>query len=717
MLALTYYLTEPQHSGKAFWKQQAFPNRAGRRLGAKPIVNFQNFTLQLFSPRRRYKLLSDDIEYTGSKGLGVLGNTLASSEIWTETGFLVHVNPLAGRGNCPPSIVVSWASVTEKDTSGYGGGGREKAEAGPEDHWQCKRIGAEFKSRDPLGVGKRVAAPARRGLTASDFSDDVLRSSSSAAKVECFRSVVEAELSSVEQDFRNFMSGQNFQSFESTQWPSQNLEEIGFKHRKLSRQTRKGVDGPVNRESDADIEHPEPVWERSSQGEVVYQEDGRPEWKWRHEWRKLRKQHQEQNHHLLEQRTAKPWEKHASEQMDDFDLHQSVALARLRQIRRHLVIPENQQRDLPTWKEDWEKHLERCDFSIDREMDNYSPPLEEAHRPLEQEHYYFHCPYRECHHRLLRQNENLSLAFRHRVCVHDGCGYVSQTVDEWLKHKALPSTVPRRGIMAILVELLLLLQYSTAITAKSFPLSCPGSRLEIQTAPAPASRQEFGGLMMMMGDGLRKNYVRWSTEMDVDEERGMIGFCLLRRVLYPLLCMSTDVVEMDADKARTPFCRTMARSLLSDAQPALDDGVLDQLDEYVSDRCGRAYFVHCHLAQINGATEYLSPFTDCVKEDYLLPGQTLAAIVKTNEIEEELQVGTSHLRRSKHEGLKSLACASLLDKSYLDPNFAYNSSYFFEQLFSVSPDFSNRFESSTVFDMGMHCSVVLSRDQTRDRII
>ncbi|KXT02560.1 hypothetical protein AC578_10702 [Pseudocercospora eumusae] len=391
-------------------------------------------------------------------------------------------------------------------------------------------IEAELRNRDPLGIGKRVAAPARRGLTASDFTDDVSRSSSSAAKVECFRSVVEAELSSVEQDFRNFISGQNFNSFDNNQWSRQSSADIGFKHRELGRQTRQGVHGPTNRESDADIENPEPAWERSSQGEVVYQEDGRPEWKWRHEWRRLSRQHQEQNHHFLDEevRTAKPSETQPPEQMDDMDLYQSVALARLRQIRRHLAISENQHRDLPTWKEDWERHLERCDFSIDRETDSDSPPLEEAHRPLEQERYYFYCPYRECHHRLLRQNENLSLAIQQRACVHDGCGYVSQTVEEWLKHVTSTHHGIQEGPSEYSSKTCLhgnadsnnircprckILSKTSSPTSSSVWITRKGSRLELKAAPT--SRQELGSIMM--GDGQHENYVRWSTEMKVED--------------------------------------------------------------------------------------------------------------------------------------------------------------------------------------------------------
>ncbi|KAL9534875.1 hypothetical protein SMMN14_01039 [Sphaerulina musiva] len=33
------------------------------------------------------------------------------------------------------------------------------------------------------------------------------------------------------------------------------------------------------------------TWERISQGEVVYRPDGRPEWRWRHEWRRIDVEH------------------------------------------------------------------------------------------------------------------------------------------------------------------------------------------------------------------------------------------------------------------------------------------------------------------------------------------------------------------------------------------------------------------------------------------
>ncbi|KXT14629.1 hypothetical protein AC579_3699 [Pseudocercospora musae] len=575
-----------ERSGKSFWKQQAFPSTRGpigpllvqislEAIIAERVVNLKDFTLQLLSPQLPYHLLGDDFEDTADGNLEALANILVSlsweirhwslrrgtsteaqskvalasatsSELWTETTVPVfHVNPIAGREDGAAAISCSrtplgllsldWAradmaaAADRRPNLGQRIIGSAKGLA-------CSTfsgvpgIEAELRSRDLSGIGKRVAAPARRGLTASDFTDDVSRSSSSAAKVESFRSVVEAEPSSVEQDFKNFISGQNFNLFETSQGPRPNSEDIGFKHRELGRQTWQGVYGPANRDSDAKVEGSEPVWERSSQGEVVYQEDGRPEWRWTHEWRRLKKQHQGQNHHSLdeEMRTANPSETEMQEQMDDVNLYQSVALARLKQVRRHLAVSEHQQRDLPTWKEDWEKHLERCDFSIDREMDSYTPPLEEAHRPLEQERYYFHCPYRECHHRLLRQNENLSLSIRQRACVHDGCGYVSQTVEEWLKHVTSTHHGTQEGPSEHSSNTCY--RGQTHITNASCTrcgtpskLSSPksssvwitrkGSRLELKAAPT--SRQELGSIMM--GDVQHENHVRGSTEMRAEE--------------------------------------------------------------------------------------------------------------------------------------------------------------------------------------------------------
>ncbi|KAM3419084.1 hypothetical protein BST61_g5035 [Cercospora zeina] len=182
-----------------------------------------------------------------------------------------------------------------------------------------------------------------------------------------------------------------------------------------------------------------PIFERRSDGKVVYQDDGRPEWRWRHEWKRI-------NKHLLRERLRQESRTgneinfeldHAArtdvQDIESYNMH-SAALARLQQLKQHLMSIKPVAEGIQSWTPDWEmQQHERCDWTVEREYDRVtSTPDEPAER------YYFTCELRGCHHRLLRQTENLTLEIRQRVCVHDDCGYVSDTVENWLRHVTTP---------------------------------------------------------------------------------------------------------------------------------------------------------------------------------------------------------------------------------------------------------------------------------------
>ncbi|KAM3419083.1 hypothetical protein BST61_g5035 [Cercospora zeina] len=166
-----------------------------------------------------------------------------------------------------------------------------------------------------------------------------------------------------------------------------------------------------------------PIFERRSDGKVVYQDDGRPEWRWRHEWKRI-------NKHLLRERLRQESRTgneinfeldHAArtdvQDIESYNMH-SAALARLQQLKQHLMSIKPVAEGIQSWTPDWEmQQHERCDWTVEREYDRVtSTPDEPAER------YYFTCELRGCHHRLLRQTENLTLEIRQRVCVHDDCG-------------------------------------------------------------------------------------------------------------------------------------------------------------------------------------------------------------------------------------------------------------------------------------------------------
>lgn len=306
-------------------------------------------------------------------------------------------------------------------------------------------VEAEIHARALLSLGKSSAAQAQssqRGLVPTDFSR---HTSLKESLNQPFRST-SGWVKDVEHEYESFASGPSTSlrtgaNVEDWIQPLASNEvrsgwEMLWAHKRIA-------DLPAGRqsivsESSEPLEEAVPVWERSSRGEVVYQEDGRPEWKWRHEWKRI-------NKHITRE-TSKQHSHPASEtsyelelatQMDGIEIERydphTSALARLQLLKRHLISTRPEVDHLQSWKQDWEmQQHERCDWTVDRECD-YSPSNQEETEDIP-DRYYFHCPWRDCHHRLLRQNENLTLDIRQRACVHQNCGYVSDSVESWLKH-------------------------------------------------------------------------------------------------------------------------------------------------------------------------------------------------------------------------------------------------------------------------------------------
>lgn len=272
-------------------------------------------------------------------------------------------------------------------------------------------IEAELRDCDPLGIGKRSAGPQGRATVPVDCAK-VVESTSSSTHFD-FKSKWRDEVYDVDDDFAAFVNHRPISPIRQNQTP----------HRDSWSKWRDG--GLMGKEMEyANLISP--AWERRTEGEVVYQDDGRPEWQWRHEWRRLDRTRDP----VLDIRNETRPLKLERELMEPEA--ESKALARLQQLKLHLAAMDPRTRLLQSWSEDWATQQERCDWTGDREEDR----LRDVREPVER--HYFSCPRKECHHRLLRQAENLSLEIRQRVCVHEGCGYVSQTVDEWLAHVTGP---------------------------------------------------------------------------------------------------------------------------------------------------------------------------------------------------------------------------------------------------------------------------------------
>lgn len=170
-----------------------------------------------------------------------------------------------------------------------------------------------------------------------------------------------------------------------------------------------------------------PIWKRASTGKVVYSSSGTPEWSWEHEWRRI-------NKHLLREESKK--ERQAVGGIADFMINSAVnklgldydrpsPLARLLQVKQHLVSTGEEEET--KWPQDWDMAQHgRCDWNVDDQCQR------------EQESWYFSCDRNACHHTLLRANENLTLEISQRVCVHENCAYVSDTVESWLRHITSP---------------------------------------------------------------------------------------------------------------------------------------------------------------------------------------------------------------------------------------------------------------------------------------
>lgn len=319
-------------------------------------------------------------------------------------------------------------------------------------------VETEVHAHGPLGFGKGSSATARsslRGVVPTDFSRNT---SSKESSRQHFRST-SGWVKNVEREYEDFASGAStslrtganvedwIQPLAANQvrsgwemlWAHKRIADlptgrqsiVSDPNDQLGRQS-------IVPEANEQLDEATPIWERSSRGEVVYQEDGRPEWKWRHEWKRINKHiSREVSKQHSDPASETAFELELATRMDGIEIEryvlQSSALARLQLLKQHLVSTRPEVDHMQSWKQDWEmQQHERCDWTVEREYD-HSPANQEEPEDIP-DRYYFHCPWRDCHHRLLRQNENLTLAIRQRACVHHGCGYVSDSVESWLKH-------------------------------------------------------------------------------------------------------------------------------------------------------------------------------------------------------------------------------------------------------------------------------------------
>lgn len=172
------------------------------------------------------------------------------------------------------------------------------------------------------------------------------------------------------------------------------------------------------------------TWERTSQGEVVYLPDGRPEWRWRHEWRRIDVEHTQEPRVASE--LAK-FSSHLGIESRAPRCDQSSALARLHQVKQHLAFSPSPDGTNP-WLQHWYAGRQgRCDWTQDDVFRSACDTSKE-----EPECYSFDCHQRGCHHTLLRINENLTSEIRQRLCVHDECSHISETAESWLRHITSP---------------------------------------------------------------------------------------------------------------------------------------------------------------------------------------------------------------------------------------------------------------------------------------
>lgn len=105
---------------------------------------------------------------------------------------------------------------------------------------------------------------------------------------------------------------------------------------------------------------------------------------------------------------------------------QSAAVQRLAQVQGHFQKRPRRQilrpiHPLPATHSAFQRLLQ----DIQREI----PPTKDQADVT-----YFNCPHMECHRRLERQNSSLGTEFPTRGCVHEGCGFVSSSVEEWVAH-------------------------------------------------------------------------------------------------------------------------------------------------------------------------------------------------------------------------------------------------------------------------------------------
>lgn len=172
------------------------------------------------------------------------------------------------------------------------------------------------------------------------------------------------------------------------------------------------------------------TWERTSQGEVVYRPDGQPEWRWRHEWRRIDVEPTQEPRVASELAT---FSSHLGIESRALRCDQSSALARLHQVKQHLAFSPSPDGTNP-WLQHWYAGRQgRCDWPQDDVFRSACDTSKEE--PVS---YSFDCHHRGCHHTLLRINENLTSEIRQRLCVHDECSYISETVESWLRHITSP---------------------------------------------------------------------------------------------------------------------------------------------------------------------------------------------------------------------------------------------------------------------------------------
>ncbi|KAF2211558.1 hypothetical protein CERZMDRAFT_90932 [Cercospora zeae-maydis SCOH1-5] len=298
-------------------------------------------------------------------------------------------------------------------------------------------IEAEIQPRDFFGLGKRVGEP---GSSSQGAPQLLTEARGTRAPDGSFRNCG-GWVKDVESDYQEFVCGSSNplrsdlgrerspQPFDGAAWDGI------WESRRCADARRASVSSHDHEHSGTST----PIYERRSDGKVVYQEDGRPEWRWRHEWKRI-------NRHLSRERLRQESRTgvevnfeldHASrtdvQDMASYNI-QSAALARLQQLKQHLMSIKPVAEGIQSWTPDWEmQQHERCDWTVEREYDRVATTQDEP-----PERYYFTCKLRGCHHRLLRQSENLTLEIRQRVCVHDDCGYVSDTVENWLRHVTTP---------------------------------------------------------------------------------------------------------------------------------------------------------------------------------------------------------------------------------------------------------------------------------------